>query len=101
MDRKAITDIIINSLSEVLSETDEPQPIHSDELNESTYLLGRRSILDSLSLIKLIINIEQKLNEDYGFSVIIADERAMSREKSPFRTVETLVEYVHVLSEKE
>jgi acyl carrier protein len=65
-----------------------------DDLDEETRLLGKRSFLDSLGLVSLIVDIEQKLNENRGYEVTIADERAMSQERSPFLTVGTLADYV-------
>ena len=66
-------------------------------VDESTRLIGQKSVLDSLALVTLIVNVEQKLMDDYDIAVTIADERAMSQEKSPFRTVESLSGYVFML----
>lgn len=97
MEKNDFVELILSSLKDIISEQDENGEIQLDSLGESTYLIGRRSILDSLSLVSLIVDIEQKLNEKYGTSITIADERAMSQEKSPFRTIETLAKYVQLL----
>jgi acyl carrier protein len=100
MERKQIAELIIQCLEEVLSEMDESDnPGNPDPagLSESTPLLGRKSMLDSLALVTLIVSTEQTLKERQGISVTIVDERALSMEKSPFRTVGTLADYVWTL----
>lgn len=59
-----------------------------------TVLFGRGSALDSLDLVNLIVGVEEKLADRYGAALTLADEQAMSRQRSPFRTVATLAEYV-------
>jgi acyl carrier protein len=97
MDRNQISALVISCLKAVLSSEDRKAELPLDQIDESTPLLGRGSFLDSLGLVSLIVDIEQKLNEDHGISLTIADERAMSQQKSPFRTVATLVDYVQTL----
>lgn len=101
VNRKEITDLVISSLHEVLMEQDGESEIQMDSLNELTYLIGRRAVLDSLGLVTLIVNVEQKLVDDYGINVTIADERALSRKNSPFRTVESLSHYIYLLLEEQ
>ena len=38
--------------------------------------------------------VEQDVEDEYGVLITIADERAVSRKKSPFATVGMLAEYV-------
>jgi acyl carrier protein len=97
VERTDTTGLIISSLRDVLSEQDENAEIPVADFNESTYLIGPRSFLDSLTLVSVIVDIEQKVNDEYGVSISIADERAMSQEKSPFRTIGALAEYVQLL----
>ena len=96
MENIELYDLIIKSMEEVISETDNDSNISLGDLSRETRLLGSKAILDSLSLVSLIVNIEQKLSEQ-DISITIADERAMTQEKSPFRTVGTLVDYVNLL----
>jgi len=64
------------------------------ELAEDTRLLGRQSRLDSLGLVTLIIEIEERLSDEIGLEVSLADEKAMSQSRSPFRDVKSLVDYI-------
>ena len=57
-------------------------------------LLGEASTLDSMGLVNLIVLVEEKVQDHQGLAVSLVDERAMSREKSPFRTVGSLAGYV-------
>lgn len=68
---------------------------------ESTVIFGRDSILDSLGLVNLIVSLEELVNDELNVEITLADERAMSQESSPFRTVSTLAEYIINLLEAE
>lgn len=68
---------------------------------ESTVIFGRNSILDSLGLVNLIVSLEESINDELNVEITLADERAMSQESSPFRTVSTLAEYIINLLEAE
>lgn len=56
-------------------------------------LFGPGSPLDSLGLVALLLDIEEDLLAR-GCHIVLSDERAMSQKRSPFRTVESLVEYI-------
>ena len=70
---------------------------HKLELDAETCLLGRSSKLDSFGLVNLIILVEEKLYDKFDKSITLADERAMSQEHSPFRSVQSLADYVYAL----
>jgi acyl carrier protein len=62
---------------------------------ESTPLFGGDDGIDSLSLVRLVADIEREAELALGKIVVLADERAMSRRQSPFRTVGTLSELLY------
>lgn len=64
------------------------------ELKEETRLFGRKSELDSLGLVTLIVDIEQRLADKLGVEVSLTDEKAMLQARSPFRDVRSLVDYI-------
>ena len=68
-----------------------------DQIGADTKLFGAEGSLDSLGLVSLLIDVEQRLEEKFGVVVTIADDRAMSQRRSPFRTVGTLSDYVCAL----
>ncbi len=53
-------------------------------------LFGGDQGVDSLTLVRLIADIERQAEDVFGKQVVLADELAMSRRSSPFRTVGTL-----------
>ena len=63
-------------------------------LDETTPLIGPGAVVSSLELVSLIVEMEQIVEDDCGLAITIADERAMSRRRSPFRTIGTLADYV-------
>ena len=65
-----------------------------------TVLYGNGGKLDSLDLINLIVAVEQNIEDEFDVSVTIADERAMSQKHSPFKTIDTLANYIHQLLEE-
>ena len=67
---------------------------HRVDKSEAVVLLGTDGRLDSLGLVNLIVAVEQRLEEDFGVAVTLADEKAFSRKHSPFRTLGSLTDYV-------
>lgn len=55
-----------------------------------TPLFGGDEGIDSLSLVHVVAGVERAAQQAYGRPVVLADERAMSRRSSPFRTAGTL-----------
>ena len=60
-------------------------------------IFGQGSVLDSMGLINFITLIEEKIEQDTGKFISIADERAMSLESSPFQSVGSLKDYIDSL----
>jgi acyl carrier protein len=74
------------------------QPAESQIVKDpATTLFGPGGVLDSLGLVTLIADLEGVLIQDCGVSVTLADDRAMSQKSSPFRTIESLAQYVEIL----
>ena len=59
-----------------------------------TLLLGEGGVVDSLGLVRLILTVERQVREDFGLTVSLTDDRAMSQRNSPFRSVGSLIEYI-------
>jgi acyl carrier protein len=67
------------------------------EITAETRLFGGDSAMDSTALVSLLVEVEQQINDACGADIVIADERAMSQKRSPFRSIGSLGEYVHAL----
>jgi D-alanine--poly(phosphoribitol) ligase subunit 2 len=65
-----------------------------------TVLFGKSGRLDSLGLVSFIVEVEQQVEEELGITISLADERAMSQQKSPFMTIQSLSDYVSLLVEE-
>jgi D-alanine--poly(phosphoribitol) ligase subunit 2 len=85
---------LISLIKEALQELNEQPEIKSiaDSGNE-TPLFGQNGILDSLGLVSLVVAVEQAIEDEFGVSVSLADEKAMSQRNSPYRTIGSLAEY--------
>ncbi len=90
--RSEIVEMIVSSLQDVLDTATETPDV--EELGEETRLLGRQGLLDSMGLVNLIVDVEQRLEEERDVILVLADERAMSQKRSPFRSVGSLADYV-------
>ena len=62
-----------------------------------TRLLGSQSVLDSMQLVSLIVTIEREVEDAFGDALTLADERALSMEASPFRSIQSLADYIAIL----
>ena len=70
-------------------------------MDENTRLFGKDGLLDSLGLVNLLMDIEQEVNERTGLCIALADDRAMSQSRSPFRTIGTLADYIGSLTNEQ
>ena len=81
--------LVINALREAKGhETKIPEAVGSE-----TCLFGEEGILDSLGLVTVIVAVEQAIEDTFGVSISLADEKAMSQQYSPYRTVGSLAEF--------
>ncbi len=62
------------------------------KVTAETPLFGGDQGVDSLTLVRLIADIERLAEDTFGKQIVLADELAMSRRSSPFRTVGSLSE---------
>jgi acyl carrier protein len=62
-----------------------------------TRLLGSGSVLDSMHLVSLIVTVEREVEDAFGVAVTLADERALSMQASPFRSIQSLADYIGIL----
>lgn len=91
MDSEKIYELVINQLRELNETLPEHQKFTADK---DTVLFGNNSNIDSLSLVSVIVDLETIISEEYGRDVSLTDDRAMTREISPFTNVQNLAEYI-------
>lgn len=89
--KKKVEEILLDLLRELT------QDLENEELQNptlSTKLFGAKGVLDSLALVSFIADVEDAIDEAFDAEIILADEKAMSQKTSPFRSVETLRDYI-------
>lgn len=90
---KTIEKLIFNSIDEFNNQQGKGDSL---EKSKDTSLFGNTGQLDSLGLVSLIIIIEQNIEDEFDINITIADEKAMSQNNSPFRTIGTLVDFLNL-----
>jgi len=79
-------------LKEAIKEINEDLEIKElENITDDTPLF---ELLDSMAVLDLILELESKLQEKYGKYIQIADETIMDSNKTPFKTFETLKEFL-------
>jgi acyl carrier protein len=94
--QRDLVSLIVNTLRGLDGRTKLP-----GELDADTPLFGRNGILDSLGLVTLVVGVEQAIEDTFDACVGLADERAMSQTRSPYRTIGSLAEYAERLIDGE
>ncbi len=85
---KAVISDCVNGLNAALIESEK---ISTDS---KSILFGEGSLLDSMGLLNLLMDLEEKLGDE-GVNITILDDHALSQKNSPFRTTSTLAGYIH------
>ncbi len=60
-----------------------PKGVHVEKTLDAP-LYGKGGKLESIDVVGLIIEVEEKIKEEFGIAITIADERAVSEQNSPF-----------------
>lgn len=89
--RDAISAIIKDAIIELNEELDYD---HLRTPNDATVLFEGDDSLDSLSLVSLIVDIEARVGDNFEVDVVLASEKAMSMQNSPYRNVGALTQFV-------
>lgn len=88
MNKTQIKEIIVEALKELLESKD-----INITVDDTTALMGTDSVIDSLDLVTLVVDIESRLlDEDIEVSLI--SEKAMSQKSSPFLSVSHLNDFI-------
>jgi acyl carrier protein len=95
--RQKIEKIIIETLEELHEELETEKPI---DITSQTRLYGGDGALDSLALVSLITDVEERVSDEFDKDIVLADEKAMSQRTSPFRNIESLTNYIQKLLEE-
>jgi acyl carrier protein len=94
LDKEVVQKIILQSLRNLNDERDLGEQI---AVSLGTRLFGIDADLDSLSLVSLIVDVEDAISNQAGLVISLTDDRAMSQINSPFNDVKALTEYIQLL----
>jgi acyl carrier protein len=96
IDRSVAMEIVLSALRDAVDQNGgEPAAV-----TEETIIVGPDAVIDSIGVVSLIVDIEQRLEMDHEVSVTLASDRAMSQRNSPFRTAGVLADHI-VATERE
>jgi D-alanine--poly(phosphoribitol) ligase subunit 2 len=96
--KNRILQVVLQSIDEINEQMTDDEPMKKEL---GTIIYGKNGTLDSLGLINLVVAVEQNIEDEFSIELTLADERAMSQESSPFRTIDSLVEYIKMLIEEQ
>ena len=100
--RDEVNSVVQSAVIEYLSEFKE-SGLTSDvvDVDRNTRLFGSKGLLDSMGVVILLTDLEERLEDLLGSPVTLASDSAMSSARSPFRTVATLCDYIFNILESE
>ncbi len=90
IDRTVAMEIVLSALREAVDQNGGD----ASGVNEQTVIVGPEAVIDSIGVVSLIVDIEQRLEMDHQVSVTLANDRAMSQRNSPFRTAAVLADHI-------
>ena len=67
---------------------------HQMQADGRSPLVGGEAVVSSLALVTYILDVETFVDEEYDLQITLVNEQALSRRNSPFRSVESLADYV-------
>ena len=91
IDRENIVNLLLATLKSHFEEINESVELTE---KENIKLFGGDGLLDSIGLVSFVVEVEEKLEDEYNISVVLADEKAMSRRTSPFAKISYLADYI-------
>jgi acyl carrier protein len=94
LNKDVIQAIILQALKNI---NEERGPDEQLKIDLNTRLFGADAVLDSLSLVSVIVDVESAVSDQAGREISLTDDRAMSQEISPFSDVNSLTAYIELL----
>ncbi|MGQ0537406.1 MAG: hypothetical protein ACT4R6_00545 [Gemmatimonadaceae bacterium] len=91
MDRQPLVNMMLGLLQATLDEQNEHASVVA---TAALPLVGENAAITSMRLVSFIADLETTLANDHGLSLTLVSEQALSRSKSPFRSVDALAEYI-------
>ena len=93
--KETLKEIIVEAIKDNIVEKEK---IHDLENKGDEYQI--LSNMDSLDMVSVLVDIESKVQDEFGVDILISSERAMSA-KGPFSTVGNLLSFTMKLIQEE
>ncbi len=89
--QKEVLKVIYDTVDEINLELEDGKKI---DKSRSTDLYGGSGTLDSFQLVNFIVLIEEKIEDKLSITISLTDDKAVSQDHSPFRTIASLENYI-------
>jgi len=86
--------IVIGAVEQLNDELDAPI-----EVGPHTKLFGADAVIDSLSLVSVIVDVEMEVSDAMGKPISLTDDQAMNQTVSPFTDPDALADYIVTLAD--
>jgi hypothetical protein len=91
MDRQQLISMMTGLLQATLDDQNEHGSVAA---TASLPLVGENAAITSMRLVSFIADLETTLASDHNLNLTLVSEQALSRAKSPFRSVDALADYI-------
>ncbi len=91
MDRQRLITMMTGLLQATLDDQNEHDSVTA---TTALPLVGESAAITSMRLVSFIADLETTLASDHGLDLTLVSEQALSRQKSPFRSIDALADYI-------
>jgi hypothetical protein len=95
MTKQELVEMMVGLLQDILDEHAEGEAVQAAV---DLQLVGEEASVTSMALVSFITDVEATIDETWDVEMSLVSESALSREKSPFRHIDALSDYVLELS---
>lgn len=93
--------LLVDAMTKLLQHAVKQEGEYSTvQVNGSSPLVGGDAVLSSMALVSYVVDVEAMVADEQDVEVVLVNEKALSRSESPFRTIDTLADYVIELVEE-
>jgi len=89
--QEQITNIVFLAVDEINQDLKDDTKL---DKSPETILFGQGARIDSMALVSLIVAVEEGIFDEFGLSLTLANEKALSLERSPFKSLGSMIHYV-------
>jgi len=93
-DKEKYKKIINNALKAINEERDEGDQFI---IESGLEIFGPNGMLDSLELVSLIVDIEERFADELDIIISLSDDKAMTQDNPPYSSVEIMLSYIESL----